>query len=101
MDREVSESLFNVQRQATKHHDAKTHVALYKPTICNYAVVARTQGAKSEMFTNWVGSRRISRILSDFTVKVEHLVEGSTFIFQVCRLRSYANPLVNSQVQIK
>ncbi len=30
------------------------------------------------MSTNWVGPRRISRILADFTVEIEHLLTDAT-----------------------
>ncbi len=51
-----------------KRCNAKNCVVPYKPTVWDYVVVA----PRTKMSTNWIGPRRVSRILSDFTVQLEN-----------------------------
>ncbi len=74
MHKDVHSSLSTSPKQAVERHNAKSHVVPYKPTVGDYVVVARTQGPRTKMSTNWIGPRRVSRILSDFTVELEHLL---------------------------
>ncbi len=53
------------------------------------------------MSTNWVGPRRISRILSDFTVEIEHLLTSTTAIVDVCRVKPYADASVGTPAQMQ
>ncbi len=53
------------------------------------------------MSTNWIGPRRVSRILSDFTVELEHLLTGTTAVVHVCRIKPYADASVETQAQMK
>ncbi len=53
------------------------------------------------MSTNWVGPRRISRILSDFTVEIEHLLTKATAIVHVCLVKQYGGASVGTPVQMK
>ncbi len=67
----------------------------------DYVVVARTQGPRTKMSTNWIGPRRVSRIVSDFTVELEHLLTGTTAVVHVCRIKPYADASVGTQAQMK
>ncbi len=53
------------------------------------------------MSTNWIGPRRVSRILSDFTVELEHLLTGDTAVVHVCRVNPYADGSVRTKAQMK
>ncbi len=86
MHKDVDSSLSTPRKQAVERHNAKTHVVLYKPIVEDYVVVVRTQGPRTKMSTNWIGPRRVSRILSDFTVELEHLLTGTTAVVHVCRI---------------
>ncbi len=54
-----------------------------------------------KMSTNWVGPRRISRILSDFTVEIEHLLTTATAVVHVCRVKPYADASVGTPAQMQ
>jgi len=99
--KEVEGSLSASRKQAVERHNSKTHITPYKPFVGDYVVVARFLGPHTKMSTQWVGPRRITQILSDFTVEVEHLLQGSKKIFHVCRIRPYADSLVGTPVQMK
>lgn len=101
MHKAVNETLTTVRRRAIERHNAKTHVTAYKPNVGYYVVVARSQGPRMKVSANWVGPRRVTRILSDFTVEVEHLVNGSTSAMHVSRIKPYVDSLVGTNVQIK
>ena len=101
MHRNVEEVLSTNRRQAIERHNSRTHVTAFKPTVGDYVVVARTQGPRTKMSTNWIGPRRVSRILSDFAVELEHLLDGSTSITHVCRIRPYADALVGTRAQMQ
>ncbi len=53
------------------------------------------------MSTNWLGPRRISRILSDFTVEIEHLLTSATAFVHVFRVKPYANASVGTPAQMQ
>ncbi len=53
------------------------------------------------MSTHWVGPRRISRILSDFTVEIEHLLTNATAVVHVCRVKSYADTSVGTPAEMQ
>ena len=101
MHKNVGDSLAVNRRKAVERHNAKTHVVPYRPIVGDYVVVARTQGPRTKMSNNWVGPRRVSRILSDFTVEVEHLLTDTKAIIHICRIKPYADSLVGTPVQMK
>ncbi len=53
------------------------------------------------MSTNWVGPRRISRILMDFTVEIKHLLTSATAVLHVCRVKPYADASVGTPAQMQ
>ncbi len=53
------------------------------------------------MSNNWVGPRRIFRILSDFTVEIEHLLISATAVVHVCRVKPYADASVGTPAQMQ
>ncbi len=53
------------------------------------------------MSTNWIGPRRVSRILSDFTVELEHLLTGTAAVIHICRIKPYAGTSVGTKAQFK
>ncbi len=53
------------------------------------------------MSTNWVGPRRISRILSDFTVEIEHLLTNATAVVHVFRVKPYADASVGIPAEMQ
>ncbi len=57
----------------------------------DYVVVAQTHGPRPTISSNWLGPRRISRFLSDFTVKIEHLLSSATDVGHVCCVKPYAD----------
>ena len=101
MHKAVGETLSDSRRKAVERHNNKTHVVPYKPIVGDYVVIARTHGPRTKMSTNWVGPRRISRILSDFTVEIEHLLTKATAVVHVCRVKPYADASVGTQVQMQ
>ncbi len=86
---------------AVERHNAKTHVVPYKPTVEDYVAVARTHGPRTKMSTNWVGPRRISLFLSDFTVEIELLLTSTTVVVHVCRVKPYADASVGTPAQMQ
>ncbi len=62
---------------------------------------ARRQGPRTKMSTNWIGPRRVSRILSDFTVELEHILTGTTAVIHVCRIKTYVDASVGTKAQFK
>ncbi len=87
MHKDVDQTLFASRKNAIERHNAKTHAVPYKPTVGDYVVVTRTQRPRTKMSTNWVGPRRISVILSDLTVEIEHLLTSTTAFVHVCRVK--------------
>ena len=74
MHKSVSETLSASRTQAVDRHNLKTHIRPFNPTVGDDVVVARARGPRNKMSCNWVGPRRVTQILSDFTVEVEHLL---------------------------
>jgi len=72
----VQETLSASRKKAIERHNSKTHINRYNPIVGDYVVVARIFGPRTKMSANWVGPRRITRIISDFTVEVEHLLQN-------------------------
>ncbi len=101
MHKDVDTTLSATRKMAVERHNAKTHVVPYKPTAGDYVVVARTHGPRTKMSTNWVGPRRISRILSDFTVEIEHLLTNATAVVHVCRVKPYADASVGTAAEMQ
>lgn len=77
-------------------YTSKTHVQLFNPTVGDFVVVIRTWEPCTNISTNWVRLRRITKILLDYTVKVEHLLSGTTSVVHGSRIRQYMDSLVNS-----
>ncbi len=63
MHKYVDQALSASRKPAVERHNAKTHMVPQKPTFGDYVAVARTHGPRTKMSTNWVGLRRMSRIL--------------------------------------
>lgn len=101
MHQDVSTSLMESRRKSVERHNARTGVYPYNPIVGDYVVVARTKGPRTKMSANWVGPRRIVQILSDFIVKVEHLLTKETEDLHVSRVRHYADSLVGTPVKMK
>ena len=101
MHKEVASTLEGARGKAVDCHNRKTHVRPYNPSVGDYVVVARTKGPKTKMSANWVGPRRVARILSDFTVELEHLLTQETSIVHISRIKHYADSLVGTKVQME
>ncbi len=101
MHKEVDSYLSTSRKIAVERHNAKTHVVPYKPTVGDYVVAACPQGPRTKMSTNWIGPRPVSRILSDFTDELEHLLTATTAVVYVCRIKPYADASVETKAQIK
>ena len=100
MHKEVSGILSETRAKAVDRHNRKTHIRPYSPTVGDYVVVARTRGARTKMSCNWIGPRRVTRILSDFTVEIEHLLTEETSVVHVSRIKPYADSLVGTPVEM-
>ncbi len=99
--KDVDQTPWASRKSAVERHNAKTHVVTYKPTVGDYVFVARTHGPRTKMSNNWVGPHRISRILSDFTVEIEHLLTSATAVAHVCRVKPYVDALVGTPAQMQ
>lgn len=55
--------------QAVDCHNAKTHVLPFIFVVGDYVFVAQTRGLRTKMLYNWIGSCRITKVLSNFTVE--------------------------------
>lgn len=64
-------------------------------------VVSRTRGPRTKMSANYVGPRRITKYLSVFVFRVEHLLTKETEDIHISRIKPYADPLVGSKVHMK
>eukprot|EP00171_Calliarthron_tuberculosum_P021806 IDg21806t1 len=101
MHKEVSVTLYLSRKQAIERHNSKIYVISYKLVVGDYVVVARTHGPRTKMSTIWMGPRRVSRILSECTVELEHLLSESKSITHVCRIKPYADSLVGSALLMR
>ena len=101
MHKQVQVTLSANRKSAIERHNARTGIYACNPNVGDYVVVARTKGPRTKMSANWVGPRRIVQILSDFIVRVEHLLTEETEDVHVSRIRLYADSLVGTEVQMK
>lgn len=101
MHKNVNAVLSESRKKAVERHNRKTHIRACNPSVGDYVVVSRDCGPRTKMFANWVGPRRIVRILSYFTFKVEHLLTEETSDVHVTRIRPYVDALVGTPVQMK
>ena len=74
MHRVVAGTLDASRRASIERHNRNTHITPFKASKGDYVVVARMHGPRTKISANCVAPRRITRILSDFTVEVEHLL---------------------------
>lgn len=86
MHREVATRLDEARTSGIENHNYNTHVMSYNPSLGDFVVVERMHGSRTMMSASWVGPRRITKIQSDFTVEVEHLMthEKKSFTFHEC-----------------
>lgn len=101
MHKEVAGTLSDSRTQAVNRHNRKTHVRSCNPSVGDYVVLARTSGPRTKMSANWVGPRRVSKVLSDFTVEIEHLLTGETLTVHVSRIKMYADNLVGMPASLE
>ena len=101
MHKSVNNALSESRKKAIERHNAKTGVRPCNPIVGDYVVVARTKGPRTKMSANWVGPRRVIQILSDFIVRVEHLLTKDTEDIHVSRIRHYADAPVGTEVEMK
>jgi len=101
MHKSVSETLSDSRIQAVDRHNRRTHVRPCNPSVGDYVVFARTRGPRTKMSANWVGPRRVSKVLSDFTVELEHLLTEETLTVHVSRIKMYSEGLVGHQVELE
>lgn len=76
-------SLAKLIQKAVEMINRKTHVRAYFPTVCNYVLIARMLGHRTKISTFWVDPFQIIKLLTDFMVKVEHLLNYSTSILHI------------------
>lgn len=100
MHKDVRCSLQSSRKAAVDRHNRKTHVRAYKPSVGDFVLVARMQGPRTKMSAKWVGPRRVTRILNDFTVEVEHLLNQKTEVVHICRVKHYVDSALGSTVQM-
>lgn len=101
MHKEVSRILSDSRKKAVERHNARTHVYPCNPIVGDYVVVARHRGPKTKMSANWVGPRRVVRILSDFTVEVEHLLNQEKDVVHISRVKPYSDASIGTPVQMR
>lgn len=101
MHKEVQETLLRTREQSIDLRNIKTHIMRYTPIVGDYIVVACMFGPRTKMSTHWVGTRRVTWILSDFTVEVEHLLQDFKKIVHIYRIRPYADALAGNRVHMK
>lgn len=101
MHKDVSHTLSKSRKDAIERHNFRTGVRAYNPIVGDYVVVARTKGPRTKMSANWVGPRRVVEVLSDFIIRVEHLINKDTEDLHVSRVKPYADALVGTGVQMK
>ncbi len=99
--KDVDKTLSASRKSAIEPHNAKTHVVPYKPTVRDYVVVARTHEPRTKMSANWAGPRPISRILSNVTVEIKHLLTSAAAVVYVCRVKTYADASVGTPAQMQ
>ena len=101
MHRYVAPILDATRLAAVERHNRKTHMRPYNPTRGDFVVVTRMHGPRTKMSANWVGPRRITDILSDFTVEVEHLLSQKKEIVHICRVKHYCDADVGNIVAMR
>lgn len=94
MHKSVAVQLDSARTSAFKRKNHKTYIIPYKPCMGDYVVVPRMHGPRTEIPSKWVDPRRITQILSDFTVEVEHLLFHKKEIVHL----SHFKPSVNNQI---
>lgn len=97
MHKEVNETLSDSRKKAIERHNARTHVYPWNVIVGDYVVVARHRGAKTKM----VGTRRVTQVLSDFTLEVEHLFTEEKDGVHISRVRPYADSQVGKPVKMQ
>ena len=72
MHKQVNETISDTRKHSIACHNARTHLYPCNPIVGYYVFIARHRGAKTKMSANCVGPRRVTQVLSYFTIKVEH-----------------------------
>ncbi len=101
MHKDVDATLSTSREQAVECHNAKTHVVPYKSSVADYVIVASTQVPRTKMSTNWICPLCVSRIIFDFTVELENPLTGTTAVFHVCRIKTFADATFGTKAQMK
>eukprot|EP00177_Eucheuma_denticulatum_P006755 GFKZ01012276.1.p1 GENE.GFKZ01012276.1~~GFKZ01012276.1.p1 ORF type:complete len:235 (-),score=7.92 GFKZ01012276.1:81-785(-) len=101
MHKEVDQTLTAERRAVVDRHNRKTHVHSYNPTRGGYVVVARMHCPSTKVSANCVGPRRVSNILSEYVVEVEHLLSGKRETVHVCRIKHYRDADVGANVTME
>lgn len=87
MHMSVNEMLSESRKNVIERHNARTGVYPCNPVKGDYVVVARTKDSRTKMSANWFGLTRVVQVLSDFIVKVEHLLTKETEDVLVLRIQ--------------
>lgn len=66
-----------------------------------YVIVARTHGSRTEILTNWVPPRRISKIKSAYMLEIDHLFTRETSVIHACPVKPYADASDGSKAEMK
>lgn len=94
--KEVNATLSEARKKAVERCKSRTGVYPCSLIVGDYVIVSRTK-----MSANWVGPRRVIKILFDFVVTAEHLHTKETKDLHVLRVGHYADALVGTGVQMK
>lgn len=101
MHKEVNQTLTAERHLAVERQNCKMHVRPYKPTKGDYVVVVRMYGPRTKVSANWFVPRRISQILSDFIVEVEHLLSDKKEVVHICCVKQCFDANLGSRFALK
>lgn len=101
MHKKFSAILSRSRKQAIDRQNVRKNEIHYKSVVYDYFAVTRTHGPLKRMHTNLIGPRCISRILSDFTVELQHVLKKSKIIKHFCLINPYVESLVGFITQMR
>ena len=102
MHKRVNASLKRTRRGKRKSADKNRHAKSLKLAVGDFVLVAVPKGRKRhKLQTKWTGPWRVIRTLSEWVYVVECLVTGEEKSVHVCRLRLYADDLLNITSDLK
>lgn len=101
MRRSVHVILANNREQTVMTHSLRTHVQPFKPPIANYVLFDSVPRPRTNLSSNWVRPRSFTKILSDYSVEVNHMLSGTTIVRHGSRICLYDDFLISSVATMK